>query len=132
MTRLVTLTRAWQNDDVTLGMLKVKDVDHRPIYTLENPWIDNKSYVSCIPADSYVCSKFSGVKYKDVWMVQGVPKRDHILIHYGNTAKNTDGCILLGLGAGEIDGVPAILSSRDAVDYFRTLVGKKEFILQIR
>ena len=132
MTRIATLTRGFQNQDVTLGMLQIKGVDHKPIYTLENPWINNKSYVSCIPADSYVCAKFSGAKYKDVWIVQSVPDREYILLHYGNTAKDTDGCIILGLALGEIDGQPAVLHSRDAVEYLRGLMGKKEFILQIK
>ena len=32
-------------------------------------------------------------------LVQDVPNRDYILFHRGNTAKDTRGCILVGLGS---------------------------------
>jgi hypothetical protein len=64
--------------------------------TLEESWLDNIPQESCIPAGSYECRKYSGTKYKNVWQVYGVPKRSAILIHWGNTERNTSGCILVG------------------------------------
>jgi hypothetical protein len=130
--KIATLQRAHHGDDVTLGMLKFQDVEHRPIYTLENPFIDNKPYISCILPDSYVCDKFNGAKFKDVWQLMGVPDRSHILIHHGNTEADTSGCILVGLAAGRLNGQPAVLHSRDAMDLIRDIVGKKSFIIQIK
>ena len=130
--KIARLTRAFTNDDVTLGMLQFKGIAHDPIYTLENPWIDNKPYISCIPDDDYVVEKFNGAKFKDVFILQGVIGRSHILIHHGNTEEDTSGCILVGLSAGELHGEPAVLQSRDAMEYLRSLVGRKSFILEIR
>jgi len=112
-------------------MLQIQGIDHDPIYTLENPWIGNKPYVSCIPKDGYIVEKYDGFKYKDVFQVMGVPNRTAILFHHGNTENNTQGCILLGLGSGSLHDEPAVLSSRDAMDYFRKLMGKKAFTLII-
>lgn len=130
--KIVTLTRSYQSDDVTLGMLKVQGVDHAPIYTLENPWIDNKPYISCIPADSYVCEKFNGTKFKDVWQLMGVPERSYILIHHGNFERDTSGCILVGMEAGYINEEIAIKQSREAMELLKDILGKKAFVLQIK
>lgn len=130
--KIVTLQRAFMDDDITLGILKVQGVDHKPIYTLENPWIDNKPYVSCVPPDSYVCEKFNGMRFKDVWQLMGVIDRSSILIHHGNTENDTSGCILVGMNAGYLHGEIAVLESRDAMDLLRKLLGKKSFILQIK
>lgn len=130
--KIVTLTRAYQSDEVTLGMIKVQGVDHPPIYTLENPWIGNKKYISCIPAASYPCVKFSGTKFKDVWQVIGVDDRDYILIHHGNFERDTSGCILVGLEAGYINDEIAVKQSREAMELLKDILGKKEFLLQIK
>lgn len=64
--------------------------------TCEEPWLDNRRGVSCIPAGTYRCVKFNGVRFKDVWEVTGVPGRSAILIHAGNTVADTEGCVLVG------------------------------------
>lgn len=49
--------------------------------------------------------------------VMNVPGRDGILIHWGNYAENTDGCILVGETKGVLnDGAPAIWNSRETFD----------------
>lgn len=65
-------------------MLQIDGVEHLPIYTLERPWKDNASNVSCIPSGIYTCRPYSSPKYPDVYEVTNVPKRDHILFHSGN------------------------------------------------
>jgi len=70
--------------------------------TLENPWIDNQRNVSCIPEGVYpvrlrLPRESASRDYLHL-LVQEVPNRDWILFHRGNTAKDTSGCILVGLG----------------------------------
>lgn len=67
--------------------------------------------VTCIPYGKYkvtmdvVSPKYSNPKYK--WAAQvgakiprllNVPGYEGVLIHVGNTAKDTDGCVLVGFG----------------------------------
>ena len=70
--------------------------------TLENPWQDNQRNISCIPEGEYpvrlrLARESASRDYLHL-LVQEVPNRDWILFHRGNTAKDTSGCILVGLG----------------------------------
>ena len=71
--------------------------------TLENPWLDNQRNISCIPAGVYDVrlrlARESATRDYLHLLVQDVPNRDWILFHRGNTAKDTRGCILVGLGS---------------------------------
>ena len=70
--------------------------------TLENPYIDNQRSISCIPAGQYKVrlrtAKESATKDYLHLLVEEVPDRSLILFHSGNTAKDTRGCILVGIG----------------------------------
>ena len=70
--------------------------------TLENSWQDNQRNISCIPEGVYPVRlrlpRESGTRDYLHLLVQEVPNRDWILFHRGNTAKDTSGCILVGLG----------------------------------
>lgn len=110
----VHLVRVCQSYLGTFGVL-VKDLI--PLCaTLERPWADNASEVSCIPAGTYPCRKYSSEKYDDVWEITGVPQRSKILFHAGNTINDTKGCVLVGRGYA-FDGT--IFSSQDALKYLR-------------
>jgi hypothetical protein len=126
----VKIKRNEHSVKATIGELKIEDVDHEPIYTLENPeretTIDNR-----IPAGEYNCKPYSGLKYKDVYIVENVKGREGILFHWGNTEKDTLGCILLGNKIGQIGSEPAILESKKCFERFRKLVGKNNFTLVI-
>ena len=70
--------------------------------TLENSWQDNQRNISCIPEGVYpvrlrLPRESASRDYLHL-LVQEVPNRDWILFHRGNTAKDTSGCILVGLG----------------------------------
>lgn len=128
----VLLNRAFQNGEVTLGILKVLDHSpQRPFFTLENPWLMNVPFESCIPPGDYLCKAFSGRKYSAVFELVEVPKRSYILIHPGNVVSHTSGCILLGLSAGELEGETAVLQSREAIALFRAVIGDESFHLRI-
>ena len=71
--------------------------------TLENPWLDNQRNISCIPEGEYKVRlrlpRESATRDYLHLLVQDVPNRDWILFHRGNSAKDTSGCILVGLGS---------------------------------
>ena len=71
--------------------------------TLELPWVDNQRNISCIPEGVYPVRlrlpRESATRDYIHLLVQDVPDRDWILFHRGNSAKDTSGCILVGLGS---------------------------------
>jgi hypothetical protein len=71
--------------------------------TLENPYINNERNISCIPEGEYKVrlrlARESATRDYLHLLVQDVPNRDWILFHRGNSAKDTSGCILVGLGS---------------------------------
>jgi len=84
--------------------------------TLENPWQDNQRNISCIPEGEYpvrlrLARESASRDYLHL-LVQEVPNRDWILFHRGNTAKDTSGCILVGLGSQQ----DVVNNSRLAMD----------------
>jgi len=71
--------------------------------TLELPWKDNQRNISCIPEGEYKVrlrlARESATRDYLHLLVEDVPNRDYILFHRGNSAKDTSGCILVGLGS---------------------------------
>jgi hypothetical protein len=70
--------------------------------TLENPYIDNQRSISCIPAGKYKVrlrtARESATRDYLHLLVEDVKDRSYILFHRGNAAKDTRGCILVGIG----------------------------------
>ena len=70
--------------------------------TLENPYLNNQRNISCIPEGQYKVrlrtARESATKDYLHLLVQEVPDRSLILFHSGNTAKDTRGCVLVGIG----------------------------------
>lgn len=130
---MVRLIRYYSGEDCTLGVMLGAGW---MLHTLENPWLDNQVNISCIPCGEYNVRPFSGARYHDVWILENVKDRSYILIHYGNTAKDTEGCVLVGLSVGElaVDGERkrAVLSSRDAMKALTDYIGTgNSFTLKI-
>ena len=94
------LIRDTFSKDSTLGELFLNG--ERMCDTLENPWQDNQRNISCIPEGVYDVRlrlpRESATRDYLHLLVQDVPDRDWILFHRGNTAKDTSGCILVGIG----------------------------------
>jgi hypothetical protein len=71
--------------------------------TLENPYLNNQRNISCIPEGLYKVrlrtARESATKEYLHLLVQDVPDRSLVLFHTGNTAKDTRGCILVGIGS---------------------------------
>lgn len=124
----VYLHRVLSTDKGTFGVLIYQN---KPVcVTCEDPWNDNKPNISCIPFGTYKVSPHSGTKYKDVWIVNGVKDRTAILIHQGNSTKDTQGCILVGEYFTDFSGNPGIANSKLTLERLRKLL-PKEFNLVI-
>ena len=120
----------------TVGVLTHQGVVS--LLTLELPWADNKPNISCIPDGKYLCklrlgaTTSGGMFIPRTFEVTNVPDRGGVLFHVGNTIRDTHGCILLGLGLGDILGQQAVILSRDAFSKFLNLmVGEEEFSLTV-
>ena len=115
------LKRQFEDQFGTHGELYYDDGEPTGIHTLEEPWKQNQREISCIPPGDYPLKEHNGHHFQDVWEVCNVPGRSAILIHAGNTIKDTRGCILVGLVKRK-DGVG---SSQDALTWLRTHIPPK-------
>ena len=74
--------------------------------TIELPWRNNESRVSCIPEGEYELRKRCNLRLGKHFIVMNVPERSYILLHAANDAlKELKGCIapvsfLTGAGKG--------------------------------
>lgn len=106
------LVRVTEHNGATLGVLCI---DGAPEFvTLEDAWRDNERNISCIPIGRYKVKPKLSPKFGKTWQIMDVPERDQILIHAGNTHKDTHGCVLLGMQFGKVGDETAILASRSA------------------
>ena len=80
----------------TPGLVFVND--KRVSFTLERPWLNNQSYVSCVPEGTYAVRWGRSPKFGMALHILDVPDRDHVLFHHGNWIVNSLGCVLLGTG----------------------------------
>lgn len=143
------LTRFADTPDGVFGVLELFDsVGARVLrlWTAEDDWLDNKPSVSCIPAGLYDCKRDVWHKYQVVvFQITSVPNRDRILIHYGNTEEDVQGCVIVGTDRGsvrvkdeDLPGNPvrdkwAIVNSREAFKQWMAALEKVDsFPLEIR
>lgn len=110
------ISRFLQNDSGTFGMLCYKGLPFMP--TFELPWKDNYPNISCIPSGDYEAKLVQTPKHGQVYEIQSVPDRNGILFHVGNTAVDTNGCVLLGTEHGMLylpgGNKPGVLGSKNA------------------
>lgn len=134
----LTLQREPGTDEGTFGRLTGQGLD---LHSLELPWRDNEKSRSCIPTGLYRCRLTHSTRFKrDLYEVTAVPGRGNILIHNGNTAGDTkkghtsdvEGCILLGLRRGALNGQRAVLDSKKALQIFMDSMKGREFMLDIQ
>lgn len=108
------------------------------LFTVERPWLDNKPFISCIPAGSYTVRKRDGsnqdLKYPDAWEVLDVEGRWGILFHIANKPSEVVGCIgpnrALKMDANSINGYHSRAAVQD-MDRFLSDAGVNEFTLII-
>jgi hypothetical protein len=125
----LVLQREITTEDGTFGSIIVGG---QKFITLELPWKFNLKNVSSIPAGTYKCNYTWSSRFnRRHYLVDGVEDRAGIRIHPANLARQLNGCIALGMSAGEIKGVKAIMNSRMAVGLFETILEMKPFELTI-
>ena len=101
--------------------------------TLEPPDRLNLQGKSNIPAQQYVCQRYSSPKYPDTFQVVNVPGRNYVLFHAGNIDEHTEGCILLGQYFGKLKNNRAILNSgKTFKDFMALMTGIDKFHLTIK
>jgi hypothetical protein len=127
----VTIKRVLFTEDGVQGVMIIDD--HVCFSTLEPEWKNNAANISCIPEGQYLCKRIDSPKHGDTFQVMNVPERNYIEIHSGNTEVDTEGCILLGMEPGEVDGKRAILSSKAAFERFMQIMTNiQTFILTVK
>jgi len=100
--------------------------------TLEPPDLLNLKNVSSIPAQQYLCERYSSPKYPDTFQVMDVPGRNYVLFHAGNDIADTMGCIITAQHFGKLRGNRAVLNSGKTFNSFMKLMGNyKQFKLTI-
>lgn len=110
----------------TFGVLKL----NKEVFcvTLEPADRLNKTDISSIPAQQYICKR-----YGNTFRVLDVPGRSSILFHAGNVIENTAGCIILAEHYGKLCGDRAVLNSGKTFNRFlEKLIGYDKLHLTIR
>lgn len=92
-------------------------------FTLERPFnngANQRGINAILPGTYKVVIAFSPKFSRDMPKLEGVPGRDSILIHWGNTIKDSEGCILVG----KAQGPDMVLNSRAAfADLYPRILG---------
>jgi len=123
----------------TFGTLYLPDGTH--YRTVEPVWQYNVQGVSCIPAGDYfmalrrspIVERTSKAEHRFGWEIKPVPNRSLIMIHPGNWAEDSNGCVLVGRAHAVISGKPGVSASRAAFsDLMKRLAERDEWGISIR
>ena len=101
-------------------------------HTMELPWINNKTFVSCIPAGVYDIGMVVSPTHGNVYKVKDVIGRTHILFHIANKPSQLEGCIAPCMSFGVLDDEWAGLSSEMAFTKLMNLLAGDKHKLEIK
>ena len=88
------LQRHKSPSDRTNGTLTLPD--GQEFDTLERPWLNNQTSISCIPAGNYKFTRDTHGRFQ--WFrVLDVPDRTNIEFHTGSKPEHSEGCILVSM-----------------------------------
>lgn len=108
----IILERQRQELNATLGRLELPGPAFKIFCTLE-------PLPPVIPVGIYpLVYEYSAKFRRYLWELKNVPGHTEIKIHNGNTAESTMACVLIGMRHGTLNGQPAVLSSRFALNSF--------------
>lgn len=136
------LQRKEYTDKQVLGEFKLFDSENKEVFSaasLELPWRNNESRVSCIPTGNYKAVRRRSAKYPESYHIQELDSdqvngRSWILIHKGNYHTDILGCILLGEGHIDIngDGYKDVYSSGKVIKKLVETAGETGFTLEVK
>ena len=145
--KTLVLKRVSNDLDTTFGVLIDYPLGEPLCLTIENLWLDNKPFVSCIPEGEYFCRRVISSKTKsketfrvDMEQMNKIDNRSRSFIdfHPGNTHYDTAGCILPVMSFHDVlvmkyeEAVFGGVSSLNAFNVFMEhLENEKEFQLII-
>lgn len=131
----LVLERYSSSEVQTIGKLfGVSEVGHIVFEcdTLELPWKDNKTDISCIPTGTYTVKRRYSKKYKNHLHITEVTDRTHILVHAGNYNKDTKGCVLVGkLGYLNNDDIVDVVSSKKTLKKLLNIIESQSIELVV-
>lgn len=108
----IILHRKREDLNATLGQLELPGPIFKFFHTLE-------PLPSIIPLGIFPLRFEYSAKFKRfLWELKDTPNHRELKIHNGNTAEDTQGCILIGARHGALNGQPAVLSSRLSLQQF--------------
>ena len=123
----LTLRREITSNKATLGILSIGGKE--AARTLENPWLDNKTNISCIPLGTYKGHKDNTGRFR-YWALSGVEGRSGVEIHQGNREKDTHGCIIIGDRWGFLEEELAVFNSKNTLKKLQNII-EDEFEITI-
>jgi hypothetical protein len=122
----LTIKRTY-GDFATTGTCQVGG---RSLFTIELPWKDNESGVSCVPEGVYDLVPYESPTHGPTWVLSAPGfTRSYCELHSGNWSEQLEGCIAFGMAAqpmydpytGKVG--PALEESKDAIAYLIETLG---------
>ena len=122
-------------DEITGNYIRsVLFIEGQTFHIIERAWLNNKRNISCIPAGVYqvqFMARSGSGKYRNVFWLRNVPGRSGVLVHNGNLAAHSRGCLIIGMRRGTLAGQPAVLNSKTALRALGRIAGRQSFELHI-
>jgi hypothetical protein len=129
---LWTLRRVEVGPDGAFGELTIAEASRPWLYTVERTYTVDSAEVIKIPPGTYHCIRTRYYHGQcDTYEVQ-VPEHSRLLFHPGNLETDSDGCIIVGMSRGWLNGKPAVLRSRVGFALFMQLcAGRSGFDMKV-
>ena len=124
----ITVYRRIETKNSTIGEFYVTNSSNKITvsgYTLELPWRDNQKKISRIAADEYSATRSTSLKFKKaggVIRLENKHNRSDVLIHYGNTSEDTEGCILVGTEKSEDNVSGSVNKLKEVINYVDKII----------
>jgi hypothetical protein len=118
----IIVDRFSETDTDELGKVSVDGVF--VCYSIENPDRPEKiKGITAIPEGTYkVGRRISPHFGVMVPWIMNVPNFQYVLIHWGNTVKDTEGCLVVGLRIGSLENQRAVLDSKQAWEKLSAMI----------